>query len=250
LGENAAMRIRILSDLHLEERPFQPPPAPADVVILAGDIANGTAGIEWARANFDEPVLYVAGNHEYYEGEFGAVQRGMAAACTGGGVRTLDCGEAHISGTRFLGCALWTDFTLAPAAGRQEAIEQSRKFNPDYRLIRSGERAFSPEDGIALCVAHKAWLEQKLAEPFEGDTVVITHFAPHRGSIAPAFAGHAANPGFIVPMDDLMGKASLWVHGHTHTAFDYAVDGTRIVCNPRGYAHEQTGFDPQRVISL
>ncbi len=242
------MRIRILSDLHLEERLFEPPAVPADVVVLAGDIANGTAGIEWAQRHFNVPVLYVAGNHEYYEGEFGAVQRALAAAR--GKVRTLDCTEAHIAGTRFLGCALWTDFTLAAEGERAAVIEQSRKFNPDYRLIRSGERAFSPEDGIALCIAHKAWLRQKLAETFDGDTVVITHFAPHRGSIAPAFRGHAANPGFIVPMDELMGRACLWIHGHTHTAFDYTVDGTRIVCNPRGYAHERTGFNPALVLDL
>ena len=47
-----------------------------------------------------------------------------------------------------------------------------------------------------------------------------------------------------------MGKAALWIHGHTHTAFDYWVQGTRIVCNPRGYAHEYTGFQPRKVFAL
>ena len=103
---------------------------------------------------------------------------------------------------------------------------------------------------IELCLAHKKWLTQKLAEPFDGDTVVITHFAPHSGSIAPAFTGHPANAGFIVPMDALMGKAKLWIHGHTHTAFDYDVNGTRIVCNPRGYAEEETGFRPEKVVNI
>ena len=244
------MRIRVLSDLHLECRPFDPPSAPADVVILAGDIANGVAGIEWAQLQFDVPVLYVPGNHEYYEGEFTAVQDAMAGATGTGNLHLLDCAERIIGTTRFLGCALWTDFSLAPAAQRPRVIEQSRKFNPDYRLIAMGGRAFSPEDGIALCVEHKAWLARKLAEPFAGNTVVITHFAPHQGSIAAAFAEHPANPGFIVPMDELMGKAALWIHGHTHTAFDYTVNGTRIVCNPRGYPEETTGFDPRAVVSL
>ena len=27
----------------------------------------------------------------------------------------------------------------------------------------------------------------------------------------------------------------LWVHGHTHSSFDYNIHGTRVVCNPRGY---------------
>ena len=33
---------------------------------------------------------------------------------------------------------------------------------------------------------------------------------------------------------------ALWIHGHTHTAFDYTVDGTRVVCNPRGYLDRRT----------
>ena len=244
------MHIRILSDLHLEAAPFDPPQTPADVVVLAGDIANGNDGITWARKHFSVPVLYVPGNHEYYEGEVGAVTKALPAAAQGSQVHMLDCGEFISGTTRFLGCALWTDFSLASPPERRRVIEQSRKFNPDYRLIRMGGRAFTPEDGITLCVEHKAWLTRKLDEPFEGDTVVITHFAPHTGSIAPAFAGHPANPGFIVPMDDLMGKAKLWLHGHTHTAFDYDVNGTRVVSNPRGYPGETTGFDPLRVISL
>ena len=74
------MRIRVYSDLHLEFTPFEPPEYDADAVVLAGDIANGAAGITWARETFGGPVLYLAGNHEYYEGEFGAVQEAMAAA--------------------------------------------------------------------------------------------------------------------------------------------------------------------------
>lgn len=245
-----AVRIRILSDLHLEERPFEPPPAHADVLVLAGDIANGVDGIEWAKAHFDVPVLYVAGNHEYYEGQFESVRGALATASLDGRVCLLDCNEHLIGNTRFLGCALWTDFSLAAESARPRVIEQSRRFNPDYRLIRFDERHFAPEDGIELCLAHKTWLAHKLAEPFAGNTVVITHFAPHTGSIAPSFAGHPANAGFIVPMDALMGKAKLWIHGHTHTAFDYDANGTRIVCNPRGYPKEETGFNPRCVVSL
>ena len=74
------MRIRIYSDLHLEREPFLPPANDADLVVLAGDIANGAAGIEWAGATFGTPVLYLAGNHEYYDGEFESVQSAMRPA--------------------------------------------------------------------------------------------------------------------------------------------------------------------------
>jgi len=100
-------------------------------------------------------------------------------------------------------------------------VEAARKLNPDYQLIRRGSRAFAPEDAIALCARHRAWLAAALATPFLEKTVVITHFAPHPRSIAPGYVGHRANPGFVVDLGEAMGSAALWIHGHTHTFFDY-----------------------------
>jgi 3',5'-cyclic AMP phosphodiesterase CpdA len=244
------VRLRILSDLHLEIWPIELPPADADLVILAGDIGNGTAGIEWARSAFDVPVVYVPGNHEPYEREFRTTQEAMRAAARGTRVELLECGERVIAGVRFLGCALWTDYSLAPEAQRAATIDAARKINPDYHVIRNGERTFTPEDAIALHREHRAWLAEALERPFEGTTVVVTHFAPHPGSIAPAYAGHPANPGFVVDLNSMMGRAPLWIHGHTHTFLDYLASGTRIVCNARGYPKEPTGFRADFVVEI
>ena len=248
-GVGKLVRIRIYSDIHLEYAPFAPPEGDADVVVLAGDIANGSAGIEWAKEAFRTPVLYLAGNHEYYEGELESVQAAMQAA-SGGPVELLDCTHTVIGGVRFLGCTLWTDYTLAPETERPAVIETSRELNPDYKLIRYGARAFAPEDAIALCSRHRAWLAAEIARPFSGKTVAITHFAPHPRSIAPAYANHRANPAFVVDLDEAMGQPALWIHGHTHTSFDYHVRGTRVICNPRGYPGERTGFRPDLTVNL
>jgi predicted phosphodiesterase len=249
------MRILILSDLHLETRPITLPAIDADMVVLAGDIDNGARGIEWARQAIGLPVLYVAGNHEYYDHEFHSVQQSLRDAASGSNVTVLDCEsvvrESIRGGSiRFLGCSLWTDYSLVPPAARADTIEVARRKNPDHQFISMGGRKFSPEDAIDLCHRHRAWLAARLAEPFEGRTVVITHFAPHPGSIAPQFRGHPANPGFIVDLDELMGKADSWIHGHTHTAFDYRVRGTRVISNPRGYEDENTGFRMDRLIDI
>jgi hypothetical protein len=47
-------------------------------------------------------------------------------------------------------------------------------------------------------------------------------------------------------------SVSLWTHGHTHESFDYVVNGTRVVCNPRGYAPMElnAAFDPVLTINL
>ena len=83
------MRLHVLSDLHLEHAPFTAPQVDADVVVLAGDIAPGTAGIEWMRSRFDgRPVLYVAGNHEFYGQDLPGLTGRMRDAAAGGSTCT------------------------------------------------------------------------------------------------------------------------------------------------------------------
>src|SRR3989304_7791803 len=79
-GAHRLVRLRILSDLHLEIWPFELPPVDADLVVLAGDIANGAEGIEWARRAFDVPGIYVPGKHDPHDREQRATHEGTRAA--------------------------------------------------------------------------------------------------------------------------------------------------------------------------
>ena len=235
------MRIRILSDLHLEmsERhpPFEPPQATADVVVLAGDIDNGTAAIDWAEKTFPgKTVLYVPGNHEYYDGEYFEVSAALRARSAGSNVHVLDNGELVLDGVRFLGSTLWTDFELFGAQTLVPAIEESLKYVVDFRAIRYGaEGLFTPEHSLVLHRKAKTFLAQKLAESFSGRTVVITHHAPHPGSVHPKWGASLTSAAFVSNLTPLLGPAVLWIHGHTHDGFDFRVNGTRIVANPMGY---------------
>ena len=59
------MRLQLLSDLHLETEAFTPQPAPqAELLVLAGDIDSSWAALE-RFASWPNPVLFVAGNHEF-----------------------------------------------------------------------------------------------------------------------------------------------------------------------------------------
>jgi Icc-related predicted phosphoesterase len=93
-----------------------------------------------------------------------------------------------------------------------------------------------------------------LAEPFDGGTVVVTHHAPSSRSVHTRYARDLLSPAFASSLEKLMDgdRALLWVHGHMHDAFDYEIYGTRIVCNPRGYAPYALaqGFMPDLIVEI
>jgi predicted phosphodiesterase len=251
------MKVRILSDLHLEFSRWTPPPAEADVVVLAGDIHVGTQALKWARTHFPEtPVVYVPGNHEFYGEQMQHVMVRLREEGAKLGVNVLDTDEVNLHGTRFLGATLWTDFALDGSTPEQiqRALAVARNVMHDYRAIRyrDGKR-FHPDDSREIHLAQVRWLETKLAEPHAGATVVVTHHLPHRRSIHPKYEGDDANPGFASDLSHLVKPpVSLWIHGHTHESLDYVVSGTRVVCNPRGYLPREPNpaFDPRLVIEI
>lgn len=253
------MKLHILSDLHLSVCPMERPRVEADVVILAGDISRPAEAAQWA-AGFGKPVLYVPGNHEFYGGSIDGTLAQLREHCRLAGVRLLDREACVIDGVRFLGATLWTDFRLFPDAAQQELAQQGAvRFMRDFARIRlreSEDALLTPESSAELHAGYLAWLRARLDEPHEGPTVVITHHAPSTRSIAARFAGSPINAGFVTDLESLMGRERvvLWIHGHTHDSFDYEVGGTRVVCNPRGYArgevNENRAFDPLKVVEV
>jgi predicted phosphodiesterase len=253
------MKLHVLSDLHLSQAGFEPPATDADVVVLAGDIARPREAIAWAQ-RFAQPVLYVAGNHEFYGSRVAGTRELLRELCAGTRVHLLDDGEVRLQGVRFLGTTLWTDFDIfGPGPARETGIAAASRFMRDFQRIRlrdDEDTLLTPEHSEALFRGHAAWLQERLAEPHDGPTVVITHHAPSPRSIHPRFVGAPVNVCFVSDLEHLLGRdrVQLWIHGHTHDSFDYEVAGTRVVCNPRGYfrdgRQENAAFDPALVLEV
>ncbi len=243
------MKLHILSDLHLSRGALEIPRNDADLVILAGDIARPPEAVAWARG-LGKPVLYVPGNHEFYGGGIANTVQALRGLCGGTRIHVLDRDELIIGGVRFLGTTLWTDFMLWGEGGQRAlAMQEAQRFMRDFQTIQAdpaANRLFTPHDCAALCRANAGWLDSRLAQVHAGPTVVITHHAPSRLSIHPRFADSLINGCFVSDLQHLAGgqRAQLWVHGHTHDSFDYLLKGTRVVCNPRGYAKDGVNENP------
>ena len=253
------MKIALLSDLHLSVQAMSPPAVDADVLVLAGDLHRPAAAVEWAR-QFDLPTLFVAGNHEFYGGDLISTVRALRQHAQGSSVRVLEHDVWHRDGVRFLGCTLWSDYRLFEStAQREQGLQQACTMVRDFSRIRVApdfDDRLTPAVAQMLFDNAVAWLEQQFAVAHDGPTVVVTHFAPARGSIAARFAGSPLNACFVSDLEPRIRRwqPELWLHGHVHDSVDYRIGHTRVVANPRGYAPngvvENQAFDPSLVVEV
>lgn len=259
-----SMRIRLTSDIHMEQ--YRHATVPADikwdevavppkehdaesVLVLAGDICEFGytmffASMWKALSKRFVAVVYVPGNHEY----FGAT----TPYCNStffyfkelfrkyGNIHLLDDTSVVIQGQKFYGTTLWTNYD-------NNVVAAATCMNMgDFRWSRTKEgaedRPTVPQDYIDR---HSVALSKLQKELEKGeDLVVVSHFAPSHQSVHARYAAYepyAINLHYVNQLDELLvdsPQIKLWAHGHTHTQFDYMVGETRVVCNPRGFPGE------------
>ncbi|VVM51814.1 metallophosphoesterase [Pseudomonas fluorescens] len=253
------MRIALLSDMHLSVNAIPFPAVEADIVVLAGDIARPAKAIEWASA-CPVPLLYVAGNHEFYGSDLVSTYQQLNSLAQGTRIQVLERSEYIHDGVRFLGCTLWSDYRLLDSPqDRELGIDLATQLIRDFSHIRIAPDfpdLFTPAISQMIFLQTVAWLEDCFARDSSTPTVVVSHFAPTRSSISPAFTGSPINSSFVSDLEARIQawQPALWLHGHTHGSFDYRVGNTRVLCNPRGYAkngiNENPDFDDAFVIDL
>lgn len=249
------MKIITYSDLHLEFGTDFLPPAEsdADVMILAGDIITfgDYSPLERFLAGWNKPVLFLAGNHEFYTR---TPMRDEAERFKGWlgenfpNVTFLQDEAVTLEGVHFFGGTMWTDFS----GGNAKAMLEARAQMNDFRLIRqSDDVTLTPEHTVEL---HKAFTEKLaawFAEPLSGVRVVITHHAPEVNPNT-KYGGSLLMPAFnsldMIEVIDTH-QPALWVYGHTHECDDHQRGNTRIISNQLGYpsgggGYECRGFDP------
>lgn len=281
------MKLQLLSDLHLEVHPhFSPSPAPgADLLVLAGDIGSYQSGSQLTDDDFGlarfsplpqyagwpTPVVFVPGNHEYDMQDFDAAHDRLRRTCDRLGLIWLERASAVLQGVRLVGTTLWSDFDALADHGaitdlgqrlrqREKAFRAANYYLAKTGTTRGGAPFLAPQvrDQALAC---QAWLREALAQPHDGPTVAITHFAPSLRSADPRYGLVPGTAGFCSALDDCLPHARLWLHGHLHAPSDYLAQGShadgtpwacRVVANPLGYARkaEQAGFLPQCVLTV
>lgn len=248
------MKIRVVSDLHLEFGAYEIDGTGIDLLILAGDTHLGENGILWALERFRNiPVLYILGNHEYYRNTYPKLIGKLRRLTENTNVCLLEKDSVVFENITFHGATLWTNFELFGNPGIAGYVCQQRM--NDYRLITK-EPAYSRLISKDTAIIHYSsinWLGESLSKSTSGKNVVITHHAPSIKSIPEKFRTDYISAAYASNLEDFIVKhqPDLWIHGHMHESSDYILGKTRVIANPKGYPDDPNPlFNPHLTIEI
>lgn len=252
------MKIQLVSDIHVEfdddAAPFHLPEVERDVLVVAGDLGEGINGTEFLmRELARSPVVYVLGNHEFYQHYYQNIRKHWKAQHGKLRVRenplwVLDDTAVTISGVRFIGSTLWADFDRNSPLTKLAAMNGMSDFSCiGFEEPDGGERILLPDDTYDAHTKGRAFIARELAANHKR-SVVVSHHAPSQRSIPVGYRHDSMNGCYVSNLEELIEahQPDAWCHGHTHVVQDYLLGKTRVLCNPRGYSgYEPTrGFDP------
>jgi len=243
-------KVGILSDLHLEGSNIKLDNLNCDVLVLAGDISQNFSLLgNFFSYNIPEhiPVIYVPGNHEYERKCFHEViDKLKEFERIFPNINILQNEAKDIEGIRFIGTTLWSNFEGVEPSKKDKVKEWCKLNISDFSYIFKKDfinenafiwRPWSPDDMEEEFKKAYKFLEFELKKNHtENPKFVVTHFAPHQNSTSKKYEGELGNAYFINHLPELMGFSDYWVHGHTHDSFEYNIQGTKVICNPRGYS--------------
>ena len=247
------MKFLVLSDLHFDfwtdvgRDPFAGSEyifADLDHFLIAGDLTNKPK-VRWKYA-FErlsrllplERVSIFPGNHDFYDFRLDGEDR-LAQIASGFGIRYAQKRQLVFDDVRILCATLWTDFELGghKSVNENQIQAQMNDFK-HIRIASKGYRRLRPSDLVTQHRNHFSWLDCALSEPFDGQTFVATHHAPHPSVLQ----GHLGSVGaaYASDLSELIRKhqPDRWFFGHCHDAQDSRVGTTQLINVSLGYPDE------------
>lgn len=243
------MKIITYSDLHLEfGSNFKPPQnSDANLMILAGDIITfkNFKPLSEFLEGWNKPVLYVAGNHEYYTKQpMDLCEKRFKdyIAANHANVTWLNNSDFFLDDVHFFGGTMWTDFNNSNPASIHHAFIAMN----DFRQIVTPEgKILAPYDTIKMHEVFKEKLITWLEKNNDQKRVVISHHAPVKNPNTKYGNSNLQAAFNSLDMVEIIEKyqPDLWIYGHTHECDDQRIGKTRIISNQLGYPKNNGGFE-------
>ena len=282
------------------------------ILICAGDISEKDRGLDWVK-QFECDIIYVCGNHEFWNNDYYEVIETLKEKVKlpeYKHINFLHNESIVLHGVRFLGGTMWADLAKSWAWIKRNYVLKHFFSMADFRKITAKKFYNNQEDVdnmFKLLLANGVdeeqitntiskqlynpylqmeenrktveFIEDKMLEQFDGETVVVTHHLP-----IPNFwmkvnemneqilaAPHINNKALYeryqkqkieVDKDILMMgfyvntsyqffehnfSPDLWIHGHFHKPVDGFIGTTRIVSNPVGYLKQSSQLNLKEI---
>jgi 3',5'-cyclic AMP phosphodiesterase CpdA len=264
------LRIFLASDLHVDT-PGNAPVVEAlaalaredrpDVVVIAGDVCNGTRKLAATLQRFAEAAphrIYVAGNHELWATEDGEPRarerlfREIPAIAAAAGFHALGTEPLVVGDVGFVGTMGWYDYSFAdPRWSRAEiATKKSEGLEwMDARYVRwidpDGRPMPDPDVADLLLEGLRDQIEA-LADARLRTMVLVTHVLAFKSLVPPVFVdGHLAFFRAFLGSSRL-GEVALTeprietaLAGHVHSVRAAQEGRIRALTCPLGYPRER-----------
>lgn len=236
-----------MSDLHIRPWDELGYLDDADIYIVCGDVDSGTYGcsfIDWRFTN--KEVVYIPGNHEFYGEEYFSLGNSLKnykwENIKAGGCFNNQVYYNKKRKIRFICSLLWSDCSSLPLLFNNkdpfDILKLEKSIN-DFRQIKYGEEIFSVKIMTQLHIEAKEFLLKEIMTPYEGKTVVVTHFPPSLRSLEEK---HSRDPISAYFMNELPEEyfegVNYWICGHTHWRHEYKIGNCTVINNARGYKKE------------
>jgi UDP-2,3-diacylglucosamine pyrophosphatase LpxH len=262
------MKIDIISDLHIDSY-IDPhntdkelllfieeliPKMPGDCLIIAGEISHCNKQISKMQQLFKKiypRVFQVIGNHDMYlinnrnqqKFNWNPFERIQAIKdiSLANGVELLD-GDVHrIGDIKIGGLTGWYDLTNEDSLMNWVETDDFNNLDP-IEASKFRKRFIEVKSNLPRWNTNKFYniQMQKLDNIIENSCdILVSHVAlllPPKELMPPKFQEGIRNMFYYVDNFNEVKQTGcqVYIHGHTHTPYDYNFGGVRIVCNPFG----------------
>jgi hypothetical protein len=233
-------------------------PSKDKVLVMAGDLGHP---ISFNYQSFLRDcsyrykyVVYVAGNHEYYNlpgftismVEIKNIIKAIVSSLSN--VYFLDCGSIILDGVRFIGMTLWTNIPKHLHDKLLPLMTESTKVYYHY------SNNVTPQYLSSIHHQEVQWLLTELSSDQITPTIIVSHHLPSDKLIHPRYTqlvdekSKIIQHAFVTNLEYIrQGNLIGWIAGHTHSTMWTYIDKVLYLVNPLGASKENIGF---RVVTL
>ena len=235
------MKLRVLSDLHLNQNSYFQLTDKDIFTVIAGDISKDIFQLEnWLEQNVRNG-LFILGNHDFTGNTnmLDAYSELKEKFPIDKNLTFLQNSYKEIDNKIFVGATLWTDFNLKVNNPTYTQETNKNRLHGYIRGNYSKDIKLSPDITIKEFQKSVTYIDFLCKENPDKDIIVITHHCPSIKCSAEKFIHNIMNPALISDLEDFIKEREnikYWICGHCHRdPIQFEIGQCKILMNTRGY---------------